>query len=450
MNDVLLIKTLNDMAQSLRGRLDTNKFLDYILPLLFLKYLKSDYIKNIEHSDNPIDDIKKLVSEIDSIEQYQGLFYGFDLDSLHIGKDEAERIAVIKSMLKELNAGFNIETDNADYFGMAYEYLLGDFMADGGKNGGEFYTPKDIAELVNSLGALSKTPKSIYDPTCGSGRLLFHALKQFTGANIKLYGQEKNHRTYQLARMNMILHGLSPDEYSLGLGDTLDDDQFIDKKFDLIVANPPYSVPWNASKDKLQDPRFSKAKVLAPKSKADLAFVLHIAEHLNNDGLAIIVEFPGILYRGNSEAKIRQYLIEDANIVDAVAMLPANLFYGTPISVCILILRKDRAKDDKVLFIDASEDFIMQGKQGAMTKEHKDKFLNTYKDRQELKHYSSLVSREQIKSKDFNLSVSGYVDKNDKKEQIDIDELNKQIKEYTARRNKLEKELDELINSIGW
>lgn len=443
-------KTLNDMAKSLKGRLDTNKFLDYLLPLLFLKYLKSEELEALERDDNTIKGLKKLIDEIEEKDEYKDLFYFLDLDNKALGKDEDEREACISELLKELNKGFPFfasSLDN-DHFAFAYEYLLGAFTADGGKNAGEFYTPQDLADLIIGLALLYKTPKSVYDPTCGSARLLLAALKSYHADAIKLYGQERNLRTYQLARMNMLLHGLDASRFSLYHGDTLEDDGFRGESFDLIVANPPYSISWNASKDKLSDPRFKGAGVLAPKSKGDWAFILHMLEHIKGDAIAISLVFPGILYRGNAEAKIRAYLVKELNAIDCVCALPSGLFYGTPISVCLLLLRKDRKPEDKVLFIDASADFVKNGKEYNMTQEHKNKVFEVVQSREERKYYSRLASISEIEANSFNLSPSYYVEHLNNNELIDIDALEKELAELEAKIQEQRDKMNEILREL--
>ena len=348
----------------------------------------------------------------------------------------------------------NFENHQIDLFGDAYEFLISNYAANAGKSGGEFFTPQNVSKLIAQLALLGQTSvNKIYDPACGSGSLLLQANKHFDDYQIEegFFGQEINHTTYNLARMNMFLHNINYDKFNIALGDTLINPCFGDEKpFDAIVSNPPYSVNWIGSDDPtlINDDRFAPAGVLAPKSKADFAFVLHSLSYLSAKGRAAIVCFPGIFYRGGAEQKIRKYLI-DNNYVETVIALPPNLFYGTSIAVNILVLSKHKP-DTLTQFIDASgEDFFKkETNNNVLTDAHIARIVSIFADKEAVPHTAAMVDNQQIAENDYNLSVSSYVEAKDTREVIDIKVLNAEVIQTVARINELRADIEEIIREI--
>ncbi|MGY5139367.1 type I restriction-modification system subunit M [Mycoplasmopsis gallinarum] len=403
----------------------------------------NDAIKTLEDSNRSHNDGEDIV----------GLFEGYDVNSIKLGSTVTERNRTLKKIFNEV-ASWPLDSfsDNKDdIFGEAYMFLISTYAANAGKSGGEFFTPAEVSTLVAKLGLVNKEKvESVYDPTCGSGSLLLKPIKILGKDNVgELYGQDKNLTTYNLCRMNMWLHGISPEKFHIKHGDTLIDPKFDPEdnnyKFDLIVSNPPYSIKWEGKKNPLliNDSRYSPAGVLAPSSKADWAFVMHSLSHLKNDGTGVFIMFPGALYRSGDEAKIRKYLI-DKNFIDAVIQLPENLFFGTSISTCILVLKKNKNTNDFV-FIDASKEFIKVTKDNQLSDQNIDNILKMYTDRKNIDHLVTIASLEDLKNKDYNLSVNAYVTKEDTKEKIDIKKLNAELKEIVARQDELRKKIDEII-----
>lgn len=386
----------------------------------------------------------------------KGLFADFDTTSNRLGNTVEEKNKRLASVLKgvaSLDFG-NFEQHEIDLFGDAYEFLISNYAANAGKSGGEFFTPQNVSKLIARL-ALSgqATVNKIYDPACGSGSLLLQAKKQFDDHLIAdgFFGQEINHTTYNLARMNMFLHNINYDKFDIALGDTLLAPQYGDEKpFDAIVSNPPYSVSWVGSDDPtlINDDRFAPAGILAPKSKADFAFVLHALSYLSPKGRAAIVCFPGIFYRGGAEQKIRKYLV-DKNFVETVIALPPNLFYGTSIAVNILVLSKHKT-DTRTQFIDASgEDFFKkETNNNVLLPAHIDRITGIFEDKEEVQYVATQVDNSTIAESDYNLSVSSYVEAEDKREVIDIDALNRKISETVTRIDVLRADIDDIIRSL--
>lgn len=386
----------------------------------------------------------------------KGLFADFDTTSNRLGntvKDKNSRLAAVIKGVEELDFG-KFEDNQIDLFGDAYEYLISNYAANAGKSGGEFFTPQSVSKLIAKLAIHKQTSiNKIYDPAAGSGSLLLQAKKQFDAHIIEdgFFGQEINHTTYNLARMNMFLHNVNYDKFNIALGNTLTDPQFGNEKpFDAIVSNPPYSINWIGSDDPtlINDDRFAPAGVLAPKSKADFAFVLHSLSYLSSKGRAAIVCFPGIFYRGGAEQKIRQYLI-DNNFVETVISLAPNLFYGTSIAVNILVLSKHKS-DTKVQFIDANgEDFFKkETNNNVLTEEHIEKILELFDRKEDIDHVAKSVDKDKIAEENYNLSVSSYVEAKDTREVIDINVLNAEIKTTVAKIDKLRAEIDKIITEI--
>jgi hypothetical protein len=392
----------------------------------------------------------------DSEPAIKGLFADFDTTSSRLGatvEDKNRRLAAVLNGVASLNLS-NFADSEIDLFGDAYEYLINNYAQNAGKSGGEFFTPQQVSKLLARIAIHGQERiNKIYDPACGSGSLLLQAKKQFDSHLIEegFFGQEINHTTYNLARMNMFLHAINYDKFHISLGDTLLNPDFkTDRPFDAIVSNPPYSVKWEGSSNPLliNDERFAPAGVLAPKNKADLSFVLHALNYLSSKGRAAIVCFPGIFYRGGAEQKIRKYLV-DQNFVEAVIALPAGLFYGTSIATNILVLSKHK-RDTRVQFIDASTaDFYQKAtNNNVLTDAHVDKMFSLFANEAEEQHVSHFASYEDIVAADYNLSVSTYVEARDLREKIDIDQLENRLTEVVARITELRAELDDIVKSL--
>lgn len=430
---------------------------------IYPSQLFNNIAKNANTNENLNTDLKAIFDAIEgSANDYsfkddiKGLFADFDTTSSRLGntvEGKNSRLAAVLTGVKGLNFG-NFEDNQIDLFGDAYEYLINNYAANAGKSGGEFFTPHHVSKLISQL-ALDgqETVNKIYDPACGSGSLLLQAKKQFDIHKIEegFFGQEINHTTYNLARMNMFLHDINYDKFNIALGDTLLKPQFgDDKPFDAIVSNPPYSVTWIGSDDPtlINDDRFAPAGVLAQKSKADFAFVLHALSYLSGKGRAAIVCFPGIFYRGGAEKKIRQYLV-DNNFVETVISLAPNLFYGTSIAVNILVLSKHKS-EAKTQFIDASgEDFFKKvTNNNILEDEHIAKIINIFRSKENVDYVAKTIDNQQIVDNDYNLSVSSYVEAKDNREVIDIKKLNAEISETVKKIDTLRTEIDAIIKEI--
>ena len=419
--------------------------------------------KNANNNPNLNTDLAAIFDAIESSangypseHDIKGLFADFDTTSNRLGntvEEKNRRLAAVIKGVESLDFG-NFEDNEIDLFGDAYEFLISNYAANAGKSGGEFFTPQNVSKLIARLAMSGLTSvNKIYDPACGSGSLLLQAKKQFDAHLIEdgFFGQEINHTTYNLARMNMFLHNINYDKFDIALGNTLINPQYGDEKpFDAIVSNPPYSVNWVGSDDPtlINDDRFAPAGVLAPKSKADFAFVLHALSYLSARGRAAIVCFPGIFYRGGAEQKIRKYLV-DGNFVETVIALPPNLFYGTGISVNILVLSRHKA-DTKTQFIDASgEDFFKkQTNNNVLTDEHIERIVDIFDRKEPVEYVAALVDNSKIAENGYNLSVSSYVEAKDTREAIDIARLNAEVKQTVKRIDALRADIDAIIKEL--
>ena len=430
---------------------------------IYPSQLFSNIAKNANTNESLNTDLKAIFDAIEnsasgypSEKDIKGLFADFDTTSNRLGntvKDKNARLAAVIKGIEGLDFG-NFEDNQIDLFGDAYEYLISNYAANAGKSGGEFFTPQSVSKLIAKLATHGLTTiNKIYDPAAGSGSLLLQAKKQFDNHVIQegFFGQEINHTTYNLARMNMFLHNVNYDKFNIALGNTLTAPQFGDEKpFDAIVSNPPYSINWIGSDDPtlINDDRFAPAGVLAPKSKADFAFVLHCLSYLSGRGRAAIVCFPGIFYRGGAEQKIRKYLV-DNNFVETVISLAPNLFYGTSIAVNILVLSK-HITDTKIQFIDASgeEFYKKETNNNVLSQEHIDAIMQLFDSKEEKEYVSQNVDNEKIAEGNYDLSVSSYVEKKDTREVIDIDVLNAEIKKTVKNIDRLRSEIDAIIAEI--
>lgn len=497
------------IANDVRGSVDGWDFKQYVLGTLFYRFISENFSKYIEGGDDSIhyaelsDDIISDEIKVDAIKtkgyfiypsqlfttiakkantneslntdlaavfsaiessangypsefDIKGLFADFDTTSNRLGntvKDKNSRLAAVIKGVEGLNFG-KFEENHIDLFGDAYEFLISNYAANAGKSGGEFFTPQSVSRLIAQLAIHNQTSiNKIYDPAAGSGSLLLQAKKQFDEHIIEdgFYGQEINHTTYNLARMNMFLHNINYDKFNIALGNTLLEPHFGDEKpFDAIVSNPPYSINWIGSDDPtlINDERFAPAGVLAPKSKADFAFVLHALSYLSSKGRAAIVCFPGIFYRGGAEQKIRKYLI-DNNFIETVISLAPNLFFGTSIAVNILVLSKHKT-DNKTQFIDASglDFYKKETNNNILTNDHIEKIMKMFDNKEDIDHIAKCVDYDAIAQNDYNLSVSIYIESIDTREVVDIDELNAEINTTVVKIHKLRGEIDEIIEVI--
>ena len=417
--------------------------------------------KRVKNDENLNETLEKIFNDIEgsakgqpSEGDFSGLFDDIDVNSNKLGATVQKRNEKLVKILEGI-ANINIGTyheNNIDAFGDAYEYLMQMYASGAGKSGGEFYTPQEVSELLTKISILGKEKvNKVYDPACGSGSLLLKAAKILGKENIEegFYGQEINVTTYNLCRINMFLHNIGYEKFNIKCEDTLLNPKH-DKEepFDVIVSNPPYSIKWEGSDNPvlINDVRYSPAGVLAPKSKADLAFIMHSLSYLSASGVASIVCFPGILYRAAAEQRIRKYLI-DNNFIDAIIQLPDNLFFGTSIATVILVLKKNK-KDNKTLFIDASKETIKVTNNNKLTEENIQNILNMYKERKDIEHKVRVVDIKEIEENNYNLSVSTYVEPEDTSEKIDIKVLNKEIEEIVKRQEELRKEIDKIIKEI--
>jgi type I restriction enzyme M protein len=499
------------IANDVRGSVDGWDFKQYVLGTLFYRFISQNFVEYITGGDESVDygamddndsiladikddaiktkgyfiypsqlfsiiakgankneslntDLANIFSAIessangyDSEDDIKGLFADFDTTSSRLGNTVKDKNKTLSDVLKGV-AGLNIEQfeDNEhDLFGDAYEFLISNYAANAGKSGGEFFTPQNVSKLIAQLAMHKQTSvNKIYDPAAGSGSLLLQAKKHFDTHIIEegFFGQEINHTTYNLARMNMFLHNINYDKFNMQLGNTLTEPHFgDDKPFDAIVSNPPYSVKWIGSDDPtlINDDRFAPAGVLAPKSKADFAFILHSLNYLSSKGRAAIVCFPGIFYRGGAEKKIRQYLV-DNNYVETVISLAPNLFFGTTIAVNILVLAKNKT-DTNTQFIDVSGEafFKKETNNNVMKDEHIQKIMDMFDSKENIDHVALSVANEDIAAKDYSLSVSSYVEAEDTREVIDITELNSEIKTTVTKIDQLRSDIDAIVSEIG-
>jgi len=498
-----------EIANNVRGSIDGWDFKQYVLGTLFYRFISENFSDYIEGGDESInyaelsddiitDDIKddaiktkgyfiypsQLFSNIaktantneslntdlakifiaiessangyPSEDDIKGLFADFDTTSNRLGNtviDKNKRLAAVIKGVEGLDFG-KFEDNHIDLFGDAYEYLISNYAANAGKSGGEFFTPQSVSNLIAKLAIHNQTTiNKIYDPAAGSGSLLLQAKKQFDDHIIQngFWGQEINHTTYNLARMNMFLHNINYDKFNIALGDTLLHPHFRDEEaFDAIVSNPPYSIRWLGSDDPtlINDDRFAPAGVLAPKSKADFAFILHSLDYLSSKGRAAIVCFPGIFYRGGAEQKIRKYLVENNNVETVISLAP-NLFFGTSIAVNILVLSKSK-KDNKTQFIDASGEnfFKKSNNNNILTEDHIKEIVELFDKKEDVDHVTKSVDSDVIAKNDYNLTVSSYIEAEDTREKIDIVELNSEIKNTVVKIDKLRTDIDAILRVI--
>jgi type I restriction enzyme M protein len=367
-----------------------------------------------------------------------------------LGKSAEARNAIIVKVLVHLDEiDFKLEHTELDVLGDAYEYLIGQFASGAGKKAGEFYTPQEVSKILAKIVTTGKNRlKSVYDPTCGSGSLLLRVAREVKDVN-NFYGQEMNRTTYNLARMNMILHGVHYLKFDIKQEDTLEHPQHEGLLAEAIVANPPFSANWSANPLHLSNERFSQYGKLAPASKADFAFVQHMIHHLAENGTMAIVLPHGVLFRGSAELHIRKYLIEQKNYLDAVIGLPANIFYGTGIPTCILVFKKCKEDPDHILFIDASKEFEKVKNQNMLREEHINKIVETYRNRTEIEKYSHLATLQEVAENDYNLNIPRYVDTFEAEEEIDIQVVMQEIKSLEAKRAELDKEIDVYFKELG-
>jgi len=428
---------------------------------IYPSQLFSNVVKAADTNESLNTDLAKIFKAIESSangypseHDIKGLFADFDTTSNRLGntvRDKNSRLAAVLKGVAGLNFG-NFEDNQIDLFGDAYEFLISNYAANAGKSGGEFFTPQHVSKLIARL-AMHKqdTVNKIYDPACGSGSLLLQAKKQFDDHIIEdgFFGQEINHTTYNLARMNMFLHDINYDKFDIALGNTLLDPHYGDEKpFDAIVSNPPYSVNWIGSDDPtlINDDRFAPAGVLAPKSKADFAFVLHALSYLSSKGRAAIVCFPGIFYRGGAEQKIRKYLV-DNNYVETVISLAPNLFFGTTIAVNILVLSKHKT-DTKTQFIDASALFKKETNNNILLDSHIEQILQVFDSKEDVDHFAKSIEWAKVSENEYNLSVSSYVEAKDTREVVEIGKLNADLKATVEKIDRLRKEIDAIVAEI--
>ena len=425
----------SELFSNVCSKADTDENLNETLERIF---------KHIEES--------AMGSESES--DFAGLFDDFDVNSNKLGSTVAkrnERLAKLLHGVADMNLG-SVKDHDIDAFGDAYEYLMTMYASNAGKSGGEFFTPADVSELLTRLGTVGKTRiNKVYDPACGSGSLLLKAEKVLGKEAVTngFYGQEINITTYNLCRINMFLHDIGFDKFDIACDDTLTSPQhWDDEPFELIVSNPPYSIKWAGDSNPLliNDPRYAPAGVLAPKSKADMAFIMHSLSWLAPNGTAAIVCFPGIMYRGGAEKKIRKYLI-DNNFVDCIIQLPSNLFFGTSIATCIMVLKKGKS-DNTTIFIDATKECIKVTNNNRLTEDNLQKIVSAFARREEIKHFSHMASYEEIAENDYSLSVSTYVEAEDTREVIDIKKLNAEIEEIVLREAELRDAIRNIIEEI--
>lgn len=405
----------------------------------------------LEELKNVLNAIEQTSMGTASEDDFKGLFDDVDLTSSKLGKTENKKNEVIVQVLTLLSGiDFQLEDSKSDLLGDAYEYLIGEFAAGAGKKGGEFYTPAQVSRLLARIVTQGKARlKSVYDPTCGSGSLLLR-IGDYTDVNMYL-GQELNPTTYNLARMNMILHGVHFDHFSIRQGDTLVDDMHVDLQAEAVVANPPFSAEWKGESDPLlaQDERYSQYGRLAPKSAADYAFITHMLYHLADHGIMAVVLPHGALFRSGAEGQIRKYIIEKQNFLDAVIGLPSNLFYGTGIPATIMVFKKCRKDDDDILFIDASKEFLKGKNQNSLTDDNVAKMFQTYKERKEIERYSHLASIDEIKENEFNLNIPRYVDTFEEEPEIKIDIVAKEVQSLEHDEESLKKQISDFCEKLS-
>ena len=429
----------------------------YILPSeLFTnvcKKAKSDPNLN-ETLSQIFNNIENSAKGTESEDDLKGLFDDIDVNSNKLGGTVQRRNELLVKIMESIN-GLKLgeyQDNTIDTLGDAYEFLMTMYASSAGKSGGEFFTPQEVSELLAEIAVYGKKHvNKVYDPACGSGSLLLKFAKVLGKENVRqgFFGQEINITTYNLCRINMFLHDINYERFDIAHGDTLTSPKHWDEEpFDAIVSNPPYSIKWEGDANPLliNDPRFSPAGVLAPKSKADLAFTMHMLSWLSTSGTAAIVEFPGVLYRGGAEQKIRKYLV-DNNFIDAVIQLPPDLFFGTTIATCIIVLKKSK-KDNSVIFIDASAEFVRGGNKNKLSEVNRKKILNAFVERKDIDHFASLVTSQEISENEYNIAVSSYVEQENTAEEVDIEKLNAHIAEIVIKQHKLREAIDEIVADL--
>ena len=386
----------------------------------------------------------------DSADDFANLFEDLDLNSTKLGNNATDRNELVAKVLSHLDdIDFDISNTEADVLGDAYEYLIGEFASGAGKKAGEFYTPQTVSTLLAKIVTQGKDRlRSVYDPTCGSGSLLLRVKREVQNVDM-IFGQEMNRTTYNLARMNMILHDVHFAKFDIKQENTLTRPQHLDKKFDAVVANPPFSSNWSADPLFLQDERFAAFGKLAPSSKADMAFVQHMLHQLDEHGTMAVVLPHGVLFRGSSEGVIRQYLIEQMNVVDTIIGLPANIFYGTSIPTCILVLKKNREQSGNILFIDASNDFEKQKNQNKLLPEHLDKIVAAFEKRENIEKYAHVATLQEVKENDYNLNIPRYVDTFEAEAEIDLDAIAKQLQALEHDSQKTDAVIADFCKELG-
>jgi type I restriction enzyme M protein len=440
------------------GRADTVKEKGfYILPSeLFINVRgKAKNDANINETLSTIfKNIENSAKGTDSEDDLEGLFEDIDVNSNKLGatvQKRNEKLVKIIESIGDLELG-DYQDNTNDIFGDAYEFLMTMYASNAGKSGGEFFTPQEVSELLALITVVGKKQvNKVYDPACGSGSLLLKFAKVLGKENVRqgFFGQETSLSIYNLCRINMFLHDINYEKFDISHGDTLlEPKHWDDEPFDAIVSNPPYSIKWDGDSNPLliNDPRYSPAGVLAPKSKADLAFTMHMLSWLSTSGTAAIVEFPGVLYRGGAERKIRKYLI-DNNYIDTVIQLPHDLFFGTSISTCIVVLKKSK-KDNATLFIDASAEFLRAGNKNKLTEANREKILNAYIERKDIEYFAKLIINSDIAGNEYNIAVTSYVEQEDTTEEVDIQKLNAHIAEIVIKQNKLRTAIDEIVTDL--
>ena len=502
-----LEQQLWNIANELRGKMDADEFRDYILGFIFYKYLSEKihiYANNLltedgikykeidENSSNGkeyieaireealsslgyflkpselfssiasrtnsiIEDLEIILSNIEqstmgteSEDDFGNLFEDLDLSSTKLGKTVDARNTLISKILAHLDKiDFEIENAESDVLGDAYEYLIAQFASGAGKKAGEFYTPQEVSKILAKIVSLGKEKlKSVYDPTCGSGSLLLRVAKEVKDVS-QFYGQELNRTTYNLARMNMIMHDVHYQKFDLRQEDTLENPQHLDMRFEAIVANPPFSAKWSANELFNGDERFSQYGKLAPSSKADYAFVAHMIHHLDENGTLALVLPHGALFRGGAEGHIRQYLIKDRNYLDAVIGLPPNIFFGTSIPTCIMVFKKCRENSDDILFIDASNEFEKVGKQNVLRQKHIDKIIDTYSNRKTIEKYSYVSNVDELIENEYNLNIPRYVDTFEEEEPIDLDKVSNDLQSLENEITDTDKTISDLCYELN-
>ena len=440
------------------GRADTVKEKGfYILPSGLFENVRKK-AKNDANLNETLSTIFKNIENsakgTDSEDDLRGLFDDIDVNSNKLGATVQKRNEVLVKIVESIG-GLELgdyQDNTNDIFGDAYEFLMTMYASNAGKSGGEFFTPQEVSELLTNIAVVGrKQVNRVYDPACGSGSLLLKFAKVLGKENVRqgFFGQESNITTYNLCRINMFLHDINYEKFDIAHGDTLlEPKHWDDEPFDCIVSNPPYSIKWDGDSNPLliNDPRFSPAGVLAPKSKADLAFTMHMLSWLATSGTAAIVEFPGVLYRGGAEQKIRKYLI-DNNYIDTVIQLPPDLFFGTSIATCIIVLKKSK-KDNATLFIDASAEFVRGGNKNKLTEANRKKILNAFIERKDIGHFAKLVPNSDIAENEYNIAVSSFVEQENTTEEVDILKLNAHIAEIVIKQNKLRTAIDEIVADL--